>query len=111
MAATYLKISKTVPGGSAYSTVKITGDSSYVTGGYPIDSTQIGLPANQIKSVIDVRPANAASCQWTPVMIEVTDGRTITSLKLMLVVTSTFTEVAAAANVSTAAYNVILAGN
>lgn len=113
MALTYTPISKTVPGGSVYSTVNVFGDSAYPNpAGYTVDPTKVGLAANQIKSVIDVRPATVAAAAFVPVITETlnANGRLI-SLNIRLVVGTTGLEVANGVNVLAASFNLILAGN
>jgi len=112
MALAYLPISKTVPGGSVYSTVRLTGDATYPALGYNIDPTLLGLSANQVKSVIDIRPATVAAGAFVPVLTETVNlvSRTI-SLNLRLVVGTTGIEVATGASAVAAAFNLIIAGN
>lgn len=109
--ATYTFSRKTVPGGQYFSQVDITGETSYTTGGASIDVTKLGLPANQLKMIVECRPTLAASTVWTPVLIETYSGGIITNLKLMLTVAATGTEVTAATNVSGGIWRFIFAGN
>lgn len=108
LAFTYLR--KTVPGGRYFATLNMVGDTSYVTGGSPIDPTKLGLPAGQLKGIIDIRPANLAATAFQPILVETVVGG-IDTVLLQFAVIATQAQVAAATNMNPTQWTVIVEGN
>lgn len=113
---TYVPFKKIVPGGGYFSQVTITGPVSYTTGGDPIDATKLGLPANQLKGVIECRPGNLAACAFTPILPETpvtlgTVNGAIETIKLQFATAASATEVAAATDLHLTTWVITFIGN
>lgn len=101
-----------VPGSTVQQVVQFTGDASYPNpAGYVLTAATFGLTI--LKKIPEVIPATVAAGKWEIVLIPTyaTDGQSLTSVALHLVVSTTGVEIANAVDVSTFVATIIGEGN
>lgn len=111
MAAAITNLSRGVPGSSIDSTIILTGDTSYPTGGYVITAATFGLTLLRgIKAAFFTTIAGAAF-EVAVVPTFNADGVTLASVAVALVVGTTGAQVAAAVDVHTVGIQLVATGN
>lgn len=111
MALTKVSGYRAVPGASISQSLAITGDTSYVTGGYVLFPADFGFTVLRRITAAFFSTVAGAAYELAVVPTYNADGITLASIAVALIVGTTGAQVAAAANVSTVGIQLIAEGN